>query len=208
MTIGGEDLLLLFMPGEMGKVVCNPNFAYTWDGSNWTDTADHASLMADYTQGFMENHLDAVAAFILFQSLDRLAACSSLRPHISSSRYRRAVQDAIRSFWPVVDHRGKILYRASPRQLRVALLSTRGVGPLRARLRAMTSSLSSGASKDAQAREPGWFARVDSGHLRLSSLSQIEGELLPRLRETALGHPLVTQQVDFWESRILDIARG
>ncbi len=198
MTIGGEDLLLLFMAAEMGQLRWNPDFTYRWESANWSDAMCREVAVTGYTQGFLEDHVDATTAFILFQSLDRLACCTSMRPYVSETVHRRAVRNALRSFWPVVDHRGKFIYRMSTRRIRVAMLSTRGVAPRRRRITGTIRALQDYESLSAS----NWFMQVTSGAVRLVSLRDIRKELIPRIRASVAPDPLYMSQVEYWEGQI------
>jgi hypothetical protein len=205
MTIGGEDLLLLFMAAEMGNLAYNPHFTYIWDASNWHAGADRDAMIGDYTQGFLKDHVDPATAFIIFQSIDRLAACTSIRKFASESAYRRSIRHAIMSFWPVVDHRGKAIYRLAPRRFRVAMLSTRGMRPMNLRLSSTMKALLPKSDGQESLLADDWFTAVNSGTLRFVSLEQVKDDLLPRIEDAVRGNVEFTDQVHFWRARIQDL---
>jgi hypothetical protein len=206
MSIGGEDLLLLFMAGRMGTLSYNPDFTYIWDASNWQPGSERDAMMSVYTSGFLEDEVDATTAFIIFQSLDRLASCASIREHSSESTFRKSVRHALMSFWPVVNHRGKIVYRVSPRRCRVAMLSTRGMRPLHARIRSTAHAFVSQRNTLGIAQKRNWFEEVNRGVLRLTSIEQIQSQLLPHVREAVAGKVQASNQVEFWDARIRSVA--
>ena len=203
-SFGGEDLLLLFLCMGLGSIREMPDYTYFWDGANWgSDDAAQASTR-EYTHGLLDDEIGSSSAFILFQSLDRLAICSYLIDQVPDRVVLGMSRLALGTFWPVVDRRAHAVYSRASARFRINLLATRGSGRSIGRL----VSVVAGAFHHAPnlGGNCTYLQAVDAGVTKMSTMAEIRGLLLPDLRRALQHQSEALNQVDHWEAGIGRVA--
>ena len=200
LALGGEDLLVLFLAGVLGEIRLMSGYEYFWDAGHWVDQQSMEHQLAAYIGDSLASELSRLSAFILFQSLDRLAICSYLPSEGKAKQTKRAIRQALRTFWPIIDLRAHAVYAVAPRSTRIALLTTRGQGRGLRRARYILRSAQESRASAPQPRT--YLQAVDQGIVRLHGLQAVKRDLLPALSDAVKGSALMSEQVDFWRDRI------
>lgn len=198
---GGEDLLMLHVAEQFGRIEESSGYRYYWNTRNW-DGSTQDDVLRGYLLRAGWGSMANLSTYLLCQSLDRVAVAAYAREQLPEARWRHMVQAALQQFWPVTDPGHHRTFRRLPAPVRRAVLESRGLSGRR-RVASILANSAAHAVRTAKAQT--LLEAYSSGKRLVEDTGQILGSLLPALRSVS---PREThQQIDYWSECVATVDR-